>query len=265
MKRSLLPFAAIVVIAFSSCSSAYKSGQTPDDVYYSPVRAQDEYVRTERKDDRMYQGSDQYYEDRYLRMRVANPYRWSPLDDYYLNYGYGYNSFRYSDPWAWNSPWNNYYSWNHFYNPYYTGFNNCYYGGGWGGWGGYGPGVIIVNPKNPVRQPVSRPVAFNPNSYLPNSGNGSRSYNNGNRLSNSYSGSRYQGYNNSNSSGRYNSSNNNYNSGSYQRNSNSNNSYNNNNSSTPSRSYSPSSSGSSSGGSSGGSGGGGGVSRPGRN
>lgn len=29
---------ALSVAAFSSCSTAYKTGQTPDDVYYSPVK-----------------------------------------------------------------------------------------------------------------------------------------------------------------------------------------------------------------------------------
>ena len=62
---------ALSVAALSSCTTAYKTGQTPDDVYYSPARPQDEYVRTEKQDDRRYL-SDEYYYDRYLRMKVSN-------------------------------------------------------------------------------------------------------------------------------------------------------------------------------------------------
>ena len=32
---------------FSSCSTAYKTGQTPDDVYYSPARVIEEDYREE--------------------------------------------------------------------------------------------------------------------------------------------------------------------------------------------------------------------------
>ena len=42
-----------LALVFASCTTAYKSGQTPDDVYYSPARPQEEYVRTEKKDDRL--------------------------------------------------------------------------------------------------------------------------------------------------------------------------------------------------------------------
>jgi hypothetical protein len=47
MKSSVL-LLALVVAALSSCTTAYKTGQTPDDVYYSPTRPQDEYVRMEK-------------------------------------------------------------------------------------------------------------------------------------------------------------------------------------------------------------------------
>ena len=37
---------ALFVAALSSCTTAYKTGQTPDDVYYSPARPQgEEYVQ----------------------------------------------------------------------------------------------------------------------------------------------------------------------------------------------------------------------------
>ena len=74
---------AISVAAFSSCSSVYKSGQTPDDVYYSPaparVQADDRYVDVRQpKAGTNYQSYDQYLDDhrddRFLRMSVGNPY-----------------------------------------------------------------------------------------------------------------------------------------------------------------------------------------------
>lgn len=227
MKLSLL-LVAFCVAAFSSCTTAYKTGQTPDDVYYSPGKPQDEYVVVEKRDDRYYSGSDEdYYEDRFLRMRLQNRYRWSALDDYYFYNTYAYNPYGYYH--SWNNPWNSYYTWNNFYNPYYGGIP-------------YYPGIIII--KNPVRyNPPSRPLAFNPASY--NTGTGS----NLNRpagsrgLSNSY---------NNNNSNRYNNSNSNRSSLGqsvrkvFSNSNNNNDSYTPSSNSTPSRSYTPSSNSSSS-------------------
>ena len=50
MKRQIL-LLAITAAALSSCTTAYKTGQTPDDVYFSPTRPQDEYVRVKEKED----------------------------------------------------------------------------------------------------------------------------------------------------------------------------------------------------------------------
>lgn len=74
MKSPIL-LLAVLVLVISSCTTAYKTGQTPDDVYYSPERPQDEYVRTEREDNRRYRYEEDYYEDRYLRMKVRNRYQ----------------------------------------------------------------------------------------------------------------------------------------------------------------------------------------------
>ena len=79
--RLYILFLALAALTLGSCTTAYKTGQTPDDVYYSPVRPQDEYVVTQQQDDRYYGGNEDYYTDRYLRMRLTNPYRWSALDD----------------------------------------------------------------------------------------------------------------------------------------------------------------------------------------
>ena len=219
MKPSIL-LLALTAAAFSSCTTAYKTGQTPDDVYYSPVRSQDEYVRVEKKEDQYYRGSDDYYQDRFLRMRMLDRYRWSALDDYYFNNTYAYNA--YGNYYNWNNPWNSYYAWNSYYNPYYSGIP-CYSGA-----------IIIKNPK--TYTPPSRALVFNPNSYSNGSNDnrpiGSRS------LSNSY---------NNNNSSRYNNSNSNSNKSSLGEsvrkvfsNSNSNSNYNSNNNSTPTRSYTPS-------------------------
>ena len=238
--RQYILLLAFVAAVFTSCTTAYKTGQTPDDVYYSPVHPQDEYVRVEKQEDNSYRGSDDYYEDRFLRMRLQDRYRWSALDDYYFYNTYAYNA--YGNYHSWNSPWNSYWAWNNYYNPYCGGIPYYY------------PGTIIIkNPK--IYTPPSKALVFNPTSY--NTGNVKTS---AKSLSNSYNGSPYNNRNRSSNttlgsslkkvfSGS--------NSESYSPSSNS--------SSTPSRSYTPSSSSSSSssgGGSSSGSKSGGGVSRP---
>ena len=217
MKLSIL-LLALIAIAFSSCTTAYKTGQTPDDVYYSPTRPQEEYVRVEKQDDRYYRASDDYYEDRFLRMRMQDRYRWSAFDDYYFNNTYAYNAYGYYN--NWHSPWNSYYTWNNFYNPYYSGIP-CHSGS-----------IIIINPKSYT--PPSRAFVFNPNSYSTgisaNRPVGNKS------LSNSYNNNNNSRYNNNNRSSL----------GQSVRkvfsNSNSNSNYNSNsNNSTPTRSYTPSS------------------------
>jgi hypothetical protein len=229
---------AVAVAALSSCSSVYKSGQTPDDVYFSPARPQAEYVETQKDEDK-YQSYEQYQDnyrnDRFLRMSVGNPYYLNSYNSY-DGFDWRYNSFVYdSYGYGFNSPWSSYWAWNNYYNPYYsTPF--VYYGG--------------VSSKFNYTVPVSRPIAFNPNSYISPGYRSARTYNgnynnvnqrysnNGNGIRNIFSGSNP----NHNTNNNYTPST---------------------NTSTPSRSYSPSSS---SGGSSsrGSSGGGGGVSRPGR-
>ena len=92
MKSKIL-LLALSVAALSSCTTAYKTGQTPDDVYFSPARPQDEYVRIDKEDSRQYRSDDDYYDDRYLRMKVNNRSRWTDFNDWYSyeKYGFGYN------------------------------------------------------------------------------------------------------------------------------------------------------------------------------
>lgn len=114
-KILLSAFSAIAII--SSCSTAYKNSQTPDDVYYSPASGTEKYISREKETyTRRYDT-----EERQIRMRVYD-YRWRSLD-YDYDYGCSYSPY--------------YYGYNHgyYYNPYY--YPVPVYN--------YGP---VVNPKN---------------------------------------------------------------------------------------------------------------------
>jgi len=80
--RSAILLLVLSAAILGSCTSAYKTGQTPDDVYFSPDRQHDKYIAT-REDDNRYQGDD-VYDDQYLRMKVHNRMMWSELDDPYF-------------------------------------------------------------------------------------------------------------------------------------------------------------------------------------
>jgi hypothetical protein len=188
MSRLLL-FTALAVTAFSSCS-VYRSGQTktPDDVYYSPAKEGAAYVETEKKErDGYYRADDNSSDDRWLRMRVRDRYRWSAFDDYDWNdwryNNWSYNSYAYNpyNPYSFNSYFTSYWNWNSLYNPY------C-------------GGIIIVNPK--ANQPVYTAVRnFSLSRYT------NTNYNNANRpLSASKTGARYTSPNYNNSNTRTNSS-----------------------------------------------------------
>ena len=119
MKRNFLLF-FIIAIAMSSCSTMYKSGQTPDDVYYSPAReVKKNYDKqTERNND------NYSYEERNIRMSAYDR-RWRTIDDRY-DYGYRYDPYNYG------------YTYGYYYNPYYYASPV------------YCTGVTIVNPKSSV-------------------------------------------------------------------------------------------------------------------
>ena len=99
---------ALSVAAISSCSTAYKTGQTPDDVYYSPVRVVE--VKEKQNDNRnqvRYQREDDYEITMGIRDRRwrdfsddysynSSPYNYATCKTY--NYGYYYNPYYY--PWA---------------------------------------------------------------------------------------------------------------------------------------------------------------------
>jgi len=111
------------VAAFSSCSTAYRSGQTPDDVYYSPAPQENSYV-SQPSDG----GQDFYYyrnnEENDIRSGINDPVYRSPLT---LSMGFGYN------------PYSTY--------PYNYGFLNPYYGGN--SYYGYSPYGYMYSPYSP--------------------------------------------------------------------------------------------------------------------
>jgi hypothetical protein len=222
------------IVALFSCSSAYKSAQTPDDVYYSPGNQKSAVANSNNTQDQYYNANPN---DQYLMMRVQDPNRWSAFDSYDYDYGFSgyYNPYSYGNYGMyggfypgigmgvgygyWNPYYsyiNSYYAWNSFYNPYYGG-------------------VIVANTKYyPTYNPYSQVHPFNFNTYT------NTAVNNSNKASRFYtpsaSGNNFRRlYNNQNSN-----NNSNFRQGVQ-----------------PSRSYSPSSFG-------GGSGGGRSFGRPGR-
>ncbi|MBO9682743.1 MAG: hypothetical protein J7502_08780 [Flavisolibacter sp.] len=167
----------LLAILFASCTTAYKSGQTPDDVYYSPARPQGEYVRTERQDDSRYryQDDEAYRDDRYLRMKIRDR-RYSGLYDDYYSYNPYYYHY-YNGRLIYNSPWSSYNYWNYYYNPYY-----------------YAP-VISVVPRTPI---YNKPRTFDLGVYNPQPVN-----NNPKGVRNAYATPDYNTGNNNNNSNNY--------------------------------------------------------------
>jgi hypothetical protein len=228
----LLLVLSTAFFSISSCTSAYKTGQTPDDVYFSPASQHDEYVRTKERDESKYQSEEEFYDDRYVRMKVRDR-RWAYLDDdYYYNRRYSYSYYN-----CWGSnPWTPYSYWNYTYNPY----GSC----------------VVFNSKSTV---YSAPRIYNLNSYnsnqIVNHNYSNPKVGSNNSSYNSYNQQPVRVFNNNNSSNSNSNSNINSNSGNFLRNifggsgnsnsSSGNSSSNNSSSSSPSSSNSNSSSGSS--------------------
>lgn len=204
MKPTILLLALITVtIVFSNCSTAYKTGQTPDDVYYSPARPQDEYLSVNNNDDSKYNG-DEYYDDRYLRMKVHNPLLWSDLDDWYYygdRYNYGYSYFTNYDLYFYNNPWNPYTYWNNYYNPYYhnyVGINPKV------SYAYTAPRTVNLNTFNNIRlldQNYNNAKTFNLNNVTNRFNSGNTNRNSGTFLRNIFSGGNSSG-NSGNTSSR---------------------------------------------------------------
>lgn len=131
----------------SGCTTAYQTGQTPDDVYYSPGRdglskREEEKVREEQERYEEYISSQ---DDRYLRMKVANRNRWSGIDDFDYWHDSRYDFSRYNGLGNWNS----FYTWN---NPWNLGFNYGFFrpqpGLGYG-WGWNNPMYTVIAYASP--------------------------------------------------------------------------------------------------------------------
>jgi hypothetical protein len=144
MKHALL-LSALSIVLLSSCATAFKAGQTPDDVYYSPgIDRPAAEEKVNRDEEAQYQQYITYLDDRYLRMKVANRYRWGAIDnfDYWYDSRYDFNTYSsynyYSsiNPYAWNSGWSLGYG----HRGYYTGYNN---------WGWNSPYYTLVHYSTP--------------------------------------------------------------------------------------------------------------------
>lgn len=187
--KYILLFGAIA--AFSSCSTAYRTAQTPDDVYYSPAPAQSGYANSE--NDYLSPTSDQdansyayrNSEEAQIRAGIQDPIYRNPISlDLGFGYGYnslglgsfynpyyygGYNPLSYMSlynpymPFGYGGLYNPYYS---FYSPYYSMYNPYGYGYGgsyYGSGHSYYPGTISSTYTGPRR--------FNLNPYT-NRGSG---------------------------------------------------------------------------------------------
>ncbi|HEX6914887.1 MAG TPA: hypothetical protein VF145_06580 [Chitinophagaceae bacterium] len=133
MKNKILPLLLASSI-LASCSSVYRSGQTPDDVYYSPTR---EITKTEDKEEEQKVEENTTADDQYLKMKVRDRYRWSRIDDY--DY---WNDTRYDHCNCHCTGGS--YGYNPYYNPYYypiryNAWNNPYYP------------VIVYGPTRTIR------------------------------------------------------------------------------------------------------------------
>lgn len=168
-----MPFKTLLfvftVIIFTSCTTAYKSGQTVDDVYYSPVRFIDEKQDNDRDRDEA-KNDETTKEERRIRFQIRDR-RLRDLDD---NRGYSYTPYGYCTCVCTNH--------SYYYNPF---FNH---------WPVYVPKATTSNIPRMVN--LNSYTGFNNNIVIPKSGNTNNSTSSGIKWK-IPSGS----YNNSNSSG----------------------------------------------------------------
>ncbi|MEO6682729.1 MAG: hypothetical protein ABIN48_07860 [Ginsengibacter sp.] len=177
MKTKYLLIVGMMVV-LASCSSAYRNGQTPDDVYYSPAPAAETYVVKKNSRDRdsySYRNS----EEREIRRAIRDPrYRNS------VSFGMGYGSgspFGYT-PYGYNPYASNPFGYNNFgYNPY-----NPYYGKGFYDPFGYNPNYgynsyYNYNPYygsyNPIYGGYYPPMNYYPVQGKVSNNTGARKYN----------------------------------------------------------------------------------------
>jgi len=134
MKRTILVLLLGSVVM--GCSTAYRSGQTPDDVYYSPTPSTGGYVSADDYNQQDgYDASRTPLNERYMRMKAFGGSRWRAFDDdfAYWNNPYWNNSI-YFDGFHPGIGWGTSFGASLFYSP----FSPYYYGS---------PIIVINNPK----------------------------------------------------------------------------------------------------------------------
>jgi hypothetical protein len=160
--KSRIVLLAAVIAGFSSCAT-YRSGQTPDDVYYSPAREVDGYVETSREDDGRTSYNSSRLEDQRLRQQIRDQRFRSFDDDFY------WNNPRFSSSWGWNS-WNSPNSWNTWgsgWNTWSLGWNNWNAWNNPWGWNSWNspfvcvPGTTIIIP-GPGAPKNSQGIRYSP-------------------------------------------------------------------------------------------------------
>lgn len=157
---------ALLAVVFSSCSTAYKSGQTPDDVYYSPAKIIEDNKNEDRVESKKTEAVD--YE---ISMGIRDR-RWRDLR---YDYDYDYR----------NSPYNfatcRTNNFGYYYNPYYYPFAI------------YTSNIVVTKPVNTTPRMVNLNAYNGYNSKVINSktqpsygtSNNTKSYNNSNKNNNS--------------------------------------------------------------------------------
>lgn len=156
----------IAILVFTGCTSAYRIGQTPDDVYFSPAKyaatSEEKEQKIKKQEREEYTSWVEDRNDAFLRMRIQNRNRWNSLDDFsYWNDSRFFNNCNcncYTNNWSKFGNWNNV--------NFNTGWNNCFSnswntwgwnnGNIWGwnnmrpGWGWNNPVWVLSNYKNPA-------------------------------------------------------------------------------------------------------------------
>lgn len=156
-------------ILLVGCSTMYRSGQTPDDVYFSPARNNNSgyVVVDEEGGNGSYNAAAVPMQDRYLRMKTFGGSRWNVFDDDYAYWNNPYwNNRAYFDMVRFGDfngiGFNNMVLGNPFmFNPmsyYYSPFSPMYYGQ---------PVVVLNTFKTTVAPRNSGPRVYNLNNYTP--------------------------------------------------------------------------------------------------
>lgn len=147
--KILLSSALLATTLLTGCSALYKTGQTPDDLYYAEGKPT--VSRATAENEERYQEYVSTMDDRYLRMKVSNRNRWSNLDDfgYWNDARFNFMPMTYTGFNSWNNGWGGHWGWgmNNFNPGWNMGWNSGWgwnpslsLGWGWGGMNGWNMG-----------------------------------------------------------------------------------------------------------------------------